>query len=120
IWCRIELWDFREAAVERLWQDVRFGWRALRKSPGYTTTAIITLALGIGLNTAMFSVIHAVLLKPLPFPSPELLVKADTYDLKSGTFYGDSSYPDFADWRKATGPILQSLSACEEKSFNFI
>jgi putative ABC transport system permease protein len=107
-------------SVQRLWQDLRFGLRSFRKLPGYTITAIITLALGIGLNTAMFSVLHAVLLKPLPFPSPELLVKVDTYDLKSGTFYGNSSYPDFADWRNATSPFLQSLSACEEKSFNFI
>ncbi|HET8965906.1 MAG TPA: ABC transporter permease, partial [Candidatus Acidoferrum sp.] len=106
--------------MQRLWQDLRFGLHSFRKLPGYTITAIITLALGIGLNTAMFSVLHAVLLKPLPFPSPELLVKVDTYDLKSGTFYGNSSYPDFADWRNATSPFLQSLSACEEKSFNFI
>src|SRR5260370_30381750 len=66
----------------------------------------------------MFSVLDAVLLRPLPFRNSELLVKVDTYDLKSGAFYGNSSYPDFVDWRKAANSVLQSLSACEEKSFN--
>jgi putative ABC transport system permease protein len=79
-----------------------------------------TLALGIGLNTSMFSVLDAVLLRPLPFPNSEGLVKVDTYNLKSGAFYGNSSYPDFADWRKAASPVLQSLSACEGKSFNLV
>lgn len=104
--------------MQTLWQDLRYGLRALGKSPGYTITAIATLAVGIGLNTSMFSVLDAVLLRPLPFPNSELLVKVNTYDLKSGAFYGNSSYPDFVDWRKAANPVLQSLSACEEKSFN--
>lgn len=66
----------------------------------------------------MFTVLDAVLLRPLPFPNAELLVKVNTYDLKSGAFYDNSSYPDFVDWRKAANPVLQSLTACEEKSFN--
>jgi predicted permease len=63
----ITFWD-------TLWQDVRFGWRTLRRSPGYTAAAITVLALGIGANTAMFSVIRGVLLAPLPFPKGDELV----------------------------------------------
>ncbi len=60
--------------LERLWQDVCFGWRMLRKNPGFAGTAVLTLALGIGANTAMFTVINAVLLQPLPFKDRDRLV----------------------------------------------
>ena len=64
---RITFWD-------TLWQDIRFGGRTLRRSPGYTAAAVCVLALGIGANTAMFSVIRGVLLAPLPFPKGDELV----------------------------------------------
>jgi predicted permease len=112
-----EVWQW--PTFENFLADVRFGSRMLRKDFAFSTVAILTLALGIGLNTGMFSILDAALLRPLPFPNPELLVKADTYDLKSGTFYGNASYPDFEDWRKAN-PFWQSLAACEEKSFNLV
>src|ERR1700733_7021700 len=86
-------WD----GVEQLAQDVRFGCRVLAKTPAFTLTAIAVLALGIGMNTAMFSAAKAVLLSALPYPEPDRLVEV-WQTTKAGAFM-DASGPDFRDWR---------------------
>ncbi len=79
------------------WQDLRYGFRTLRGRPGFTAVAVLTLALGIGANTAMFSVIHAVLIKPLPFPHADRLVLVQ--DLQPPDSATPVSYPEYLDWR---------------------
>jgi len=67
-----ELWGF--AAWERLFQDFRLGARTLRKTPAFTAIAVLTLATGLGINTAVFSVVNAVMIRSLPYPAPDRLV----------------------------------------------
>jgi predicted permease len=83
--------------------DLRFALRQLRKSPGFTSVAILTLSLGIGANTAIFSVVNAVLLKPLPFPAPQQLLAVGSINAQDSAGRNELksiSYPDYFDFRK--------------------
>ena len=88
------------AFVESLLQDVRFAARSLRKNPGFAVTAIITLALGIGANSAVFTLANAVLLRGLPFDEPDRIMYIDTRDSR-GRIFGVSVW-DFEDWQRAS------------------
>ena len=88
--------------METLWQDLKFGWRVLRKSPGFAAMAILVLTLGIGANTAIFSVVNTVLLRPLPLVEPDRLVHV-WHTPPQASFPGISIFSvspaNFLDWR---------------------
>src|ERR1700735_5801339 len=92
-----EVWNW--VLLEQLLQDIRYGLRILRKNPGFTALAVLTLALGIGANTAIFSVVYAVLLKPLPYANPNQLVSAFAANTQEGVPEDGTSYPNFEEWR---------------------
>jgi putative ABC transport system permease protein len=101
--------------MQTLWQDLRYGSRMLLKQPIFTLIAVLTLALGIGANTAIFSLVNAVLLRPLPFAESERLVW--TWGEFSGGNRASTSPPDFLDYR-AQNRCFEELAAMMFKSFN--
>jgi len=91
------VWHCRR--LEEIGQDVRFGLRQLRRKPGFALIAMLTLALGIGANTAMFSVAEAALWRTLPYPHPEQLVEPTEVDAKNPAAVWGTTYPTFRDWQ---------------------
>jgi putative ABC transport system permease protein len=96
--------------MNSVWQDLRYGTRMLLKSRGFALVAVVTLALGIGINTAIFSVVNAVLLKPLPYEKPERIVRVYSTNEKRGITSNPFSYPNFADYR-AEQQTFEALAA---------
>ena len=100
---------------EDLVQDFRYGWRTLLKSPGFALTALLTIALGIGANAALFSVIYSVLLSPLPFKDASRLVQLNEVTPQVGDV--SVSYPNFEDWR-AGSRTFSEMAAVVPTAFN--
>jgi putative ABC transport system permease protein len=94
-----------------LGQDLRYGFRTLRKNPGFTSLAMLALAIGVGANTAIFSVVNGVLLRPLAYPDPARLLMI--FDSQSSV-----AYPDFLDWRRESRSFID-MGASRSSDFNF-
>ncbi len=102
---------------DTLWLDVRYGMRMLRNHPGFALTVMITLGLGIGANTTIFSVINAVLLEPLPYREPDRLVRLWETNPGGGLTEIPVSVPNFQDWQKDQS-VFEQLAASEYATFN--
>jgi putative ABC transport system permease protein len=103
--------------LEALWQDLRYGLRTLRKSPGFTAVAVFTLALGIGANVAVFSLLDTVLLRQLPYAHPDRLFMFFPTEAKTGRGMVSTSYPDFQDWREQSHSF-EAMAAFDSEDFN--
>ena len=102
--------------MEFIWQDMRYGARMLLKSPGFTVVAVLTLALGIGANTAIFSVVNFVLLRPLEYANPDQLVMVWERNTKKGWNESPTSFADFVDFRDNAKSV--ELVAFTDTNFN--
>ncbi|HXI92459.1 MAG TPA: ABC transporter permease [Blastocatellia bacterium] len=108
----------RKHMIADIWQDLRYGSRSLRKNPGFTAIAVITLALGIGANTAIFSVVNSVLLRPLPYPEPDRLAMVYGISLQAAQGKTPLCEADFLDW-KSQNQVFESLAAFSTNRFNY-
>src|SRR5512145_1967712 len=99
-------------------QDLRYAARSLRKSPGFTAIAALTLALGVGATTAIFSVVNAVMLRPLPFAEPDRLVRIWESNVERGWPTFAVSHPNFLDWR-SQARAFESLAAVTNAGFTW-
>jgi putative ABC transport system permease protein len=109
-----EVW--RWAFVDELSADVRYALRQLRRSPSFALATILTLALGIGANTVVFSLINAVFLRPLPFSEPDRLVDVRSFDRRSGGHPTNLSYPTFFDFRR-DNRVFDSIVCYRDEGF---
>ncbi len=101
-----------------LWQDIKYGFRRLAKSPGFTIVTALTLAIGIGANITIFSVVNAVLLRPLPFKDADRLVVVQQHVKQHGVIT-NFSYPDFLDWREQN-QVFEDFAAYAPARFDMI
>jgi putative ABC transport system permease protein len=106
-----------ESTLETIWQDLRFGLRVLRKNLGFTVVAALTLALGIGGTAVVFSMLDAVLLRPLPYPHSERLFRLFPLEGKRKRGVEQASYADFRDWQRQSR-TFESLAAYQGESLN--
>jgi putative ABC transport system permease protein len=102
--------------MKTLWQDMRYGLRMLLAKPGFTLVAVITLALGIGATSTIFSFVNGILLRPLPYQDPEQLVLIDETAAKRGSASMGVSFPNFVDWREQNG-VFSGVAAYDDRSF---
>jgi putative ABC transport system permease protein len=107
----------RKSMFGDVWQDLRYGLRTLRKHPGFTAVAVTALALGIGANTAIFSVVNTVLLRPLPYKDPERLVMVWEDDTKAGYPRDTPAAANYVDWREQNR-VFDGMAAVADQSFN--
>lgn len=111
-WLRWDRWR-----IEMLAQDLRHALRALRAKPGFTAVTVLTLAIGIGGNAAIFGAVNAVLLRPLPYPDPDRIVQVFKTSVKQpDQIGGTTSPPDFTDWRRET-TVFSALAGVVEGSY---
>jgi putative ABC transport system permease protein len=110
-----EMWGWK--SVETLWRDLHFGLRQLRRNPGFTAVAVITLALGIGGTVVVFSLLEAVLLRPLPYWQPDRLFRVFPLQGKRKSAMEASSYPDFRDWQRQSH-TFESMAAYRGLALN--
>ncbi|MBO0861945.1 MAG: ABC transporter permease [Chloracidobacterium sp.] len=103
--------------LETVWQDLRYGARSLVKNPLFTLIAVLTLALGIGANTAIFSIVNAVLLRPLPYREPEKLLTIWTARPQQGQVQFRTSLPNFKDWREQSR-VFEGMAAYGFNRYN--
>src|SRR5258705_4678837 len=107
------LWLQPQRLEDEMFQDLRYGVRMLLKHKGFTTVAVLTLALGIGINAAVFSVVDGVLLRPLPYPTADQLVRIWSANQETGQRYLETSYQDFRQFKQQSRAVASMASFSE-------